>query len=149
VVITAKGVNQLKATPVVGEGKKVPLNPRKRLRGDVLRTYACPCFKENVLRERKPTCQGVSAVDMSQVRIHLNRAPHRLGVMQCKVCKEYVISNAKHESCTNVKPQPRGEMADTQWTSLYSKLFPQSSFIPSPCEYCWSLYHFRMLTSDR
>jgi hypothetical protein len=132
-MITAERVDQLEAASTFNE-RKQPLNPRKRSRRDVSRKYACPCFKEDVLRERKPICNGVSALEMSAVRQHLNRAPHRLGVMQCKVCKEYTVGNAEHGSCTDVKPQPRGELADTQWTSLYSKLFPESSFIPSPCE---------------
>jgi hypothetical protein len=138
-MITAERVDQLEAASTLNERKQQPLNPRKRSRRDVSRTYACPCFKEDVLRERKLGCNGVSAMEMSAVRMHLNRPPHMLGVTQCKVCKEYNIGNTEHGPCTDVKPQPRGELTDKQWTSLFSKLYPESSYIPSPCECCLNL----------
>jgi hypothetical protein len=130
---TGDGTHSL-PTPPSAVDVVLAQGPQRKARKPCSRTFACPVFQNDVHHKRRPSCNGVSATNMSGVRQHLNRAPHKLGVTHCKICKEDLLSLTQHEPCTNVRPQPRGNMAELQWVSLFHKLCSQEDNIPSPCK---------------
>jgi hypothetical protein len=106
---------------------------RKRPRRNASQTLACPYFQEDIFRNRTPKCDSVPAQDMSEVRQHLKRN-HKTNVKLCKRCNEDIVGHTEHVGCTTIVSQRRRDEANTQWKSLYAKLFPSSTPIPSACE---------------
>jgi ribosomal protein L37AE/L43A len=125
-------VNQHEAS--TSDAGSQPSSSRKRARRNASQTLACPYFQEDIFRNRTPKCNSVPAQDMSGVRRHLKRN-HRMDVWLCRRCNEDIVGPTEHVRCTTVVSNRRRDEAEIQWKSLYAKLFPSSTSIPSACEF--------------
>ncbi|KAF2475487.1 uncharacterized protein BDR25DRAFT_310847 [Lindgomyces ingoldianus] len=106
------------------------------------REFSCPVFKADTVLGRKHSCRGARAEHMSYIRRHLTsgRAPHVAFLKLCGTCNEDFTDQKEFETnhgydgefCNNPQKQRRGESAEEQWYTLYTKLSPGAPRVSSP-----------------
>jgi hypothetical protein len=104
----------------------------------------CPVYKNHLMHDITPPCNGCQVSSVAQVRSHLRTRAHSAllsFVQQCSRCKEDFVNEESWKQHTTAnacehRSQIRGDTV-AAWVRLYLTLFPDSSKVPSP----WSGEH--------
>jgi hypothetical protein len=128
-------------------GSGAPTNELKRLeRKKVTKDQhqlACLYSKHHQVHNKPPSCAFDGADSMSEVAQHLRTRAHNSFWFLCRTCYQYIVSQAELNGLHGPNlcppaPQPRRsrlEKVAQHWRSLYEKVFPQATRIPSPCKF--------------
>jgi len=108
---------------------------------------ACPIQKDDDIHGRTRSCSHGAWSDMSSIRAHLSsRRVHSVSFIRCcDFCRDHVLDEREWlthhitRDCLGQAGKPKPQVRTPtriakQWLDLYTKMYPRSIGIPSPCE---------------